>query len=65
MLTSQVRLFFIARLRSFKAYWTVARWALLIWGAMNGLGVGLLGQAERMKHRISRRVPRVSGSGSL
>jgi hypothetical protein len=61
MLTSQVRLFFIARLRSFKAYWTVARWALLIWGAMNGFGVGLLGQAKRVQRRVSRRIPRVSG----
>jgi hypothetical protein len=61
MLTTQLRLFFIARLRSFAIYWTVARWALLIWGALNGFGVGLLSRARR---RISQRVPRVSGPAS-
>ena len=64
MFTSQLRFLFLARLRSFKAYWTLARWALVVWGALNGFGLGLMSQAARVKQRISRRVPRVSGSSS-
>jgi hypothetical protein len=63
MFTSQVRFFFVARLRSFRAYWTIARWTLLVWGALNGFGIGLLSQAQRVTRRISRRVPRVSTPG--
>jgi hypothetical protein len=47
------------------ALWKVTRVALLVWGVLNGLGIGLLGKVERVKQRISRRVPRVSGSATL
>ena len=47
------------------ALWKVTRVALLIWGVLNGLGIGLLGKVEQVKQRISRRVPRVSGSVTL
>ena len=47
------------------AFWKTSRVTLLIWGALNGLGIGLLGKVERVKQRISRRVPRVSGSATL
>lgn len=62
MLTSQIRLFSIAWFRSHATFWTITKWMLVIWGAMNGFGLGLLGRVERLKHRISKRVPRVSGS---
>ena len=62
MFTTQLRFFLAARLRSFAAYWTIARWTLLVWGAINGFGIGLLGQVSRVTGRISRRVPRVSGT---
>jgi hypothetical protein len=39
--------------------------ALLIWGTLNGLGIGLIGRVHEVKQRISRRVPRVSGSMTL
>jgi hypothetical protein len=42
--------------------WIVTRWTLVIWGVLNGLGVGLLGEVRR---RVSRQVARVSGSVSL
>jgi hypothetical protein len=48
--------------RAHSAAWIAARWTLLIWGMINGLGVGLLGRVEQVKRRISRRLPRVSGS---
>ena len=35
---------------------------LLVWGVLNGFGIGLLGQVERVKQRVSRRVARISGS---
>jgi hypothetical protein len=44
------------------SFWLIARWGLLVLGVMNGWGVGFLGQVNRVKQRISRRVPRVSGS---
>ena len=47
------------------ALWKVTRFALLVWGVLNGFGIGLLGKVERVKQRISRRVPRVSGSATL
>jgi hypothetical protein len=40
-------------------FWNIGRIALLGWGVVNGFGVGLVGQ---VRQRISRRVPRVSGS---
>ena len=42
--------------------WKTTRVALIVWGVLNGLGVGLVGQVNRVKQRISRRIPRVSGS---
>lgn len=47
------------------ALWKATRIALLAWGTMNGLGIGLLGQVRRVSRRISSRVPRVSGSVQL
>jgi hypothetical protein len=47
------------------ALWKVTRLALLAWGMVNGFGVGLVGKVEQVKQRISRRVPRVSGSATL
>jgi hypothetical protein len=44
------------------SFWTIARLILLAWGIVNGFGIGVLGQVHRVKQRISRRVPRVSGS---
>jgi hypothetical protein len=42
--------------------WKVTRLALLVWGVLNGLGIGLIGRVERVSQRISRRVHRVSGT---
>jgi hypothetical protein len=47
------------------ALWKVTRLALLAWGVLNGLGIGFVGKVEQVKQRISRRVPRVSGSATL
>lgn len=44
------------------AFWRLTRLVLLVWGVFNGFGIGLVGQVERVKQRISRRVPRISGS---
>ena len=38
--------------------WKSSRVALTLWGLLNGFGFGLLSQVRR----VSRRVPRVSGS---
>jgi hypothetical protein len=48
--------------RAHTVFWKLTRLALLVWGVLNGLGIGLIGQVERVKQRISRRVPRVSGT---
>jgi hypothetical protein len=40
------------------ASWKSSRFALSLWGLLNGFGFGLLSQVRR----VSRRVPRVSGS---
>jgi hypothetical protein len=40
----------------------MTRLVFLFWGMLNGFGIGLLGQVDRVKRRISRRLPRVSGS---
>jgi hypothetical protein len=45
--------------------WKLTRVTLIVWGVLNGLGIGFLGKVEQVKHRISRRVPRVSGSATL
>jgi hypothetical protein len=44
------------------AFWKGTRLVLLVWGLFNGFGLGLVGQVQRVKQRISRRVPRISGS---
>jgi len=42
------------------AFWKATRVLLLVWGVLNGFGIGLIGRVERVKQRISRRIPRVS-----
>ena len=45
---------------SYAASWKSSRAALILWGLLNGFGLGLLTGVRR----VSRRVPRVSGSFS-
>ena len=47
---------------TYLSFWKATRVMLIVWGTLNGFGAGLAGKVEQVKQRISRRVPRVSGS---
>lgn len=47
---------------AYSGFWKATRLLLMLWGILNGFGIGLLGQVARVKQRVSRRVARISGS---